>query len=161
MARILIADDGELIRASLRAALSRRHDWIVCGEAANGRQAVLMAAQLSPDLIILDFAMPMLDGMQAAQEILKIIPKVPVVLWTLHKSSQLDLEAAKAGIRKVFSKSEDSSKLIAGVEELLSQTTTSLGPLRLSEERPSEISPVEVSGVPPTRVPRKPVVPES
>ena len=155
MARILIADDAEQVRTCLRAAVSQRQDWIICGEAANGRQAVLMAAQLSPDLIVLDFAMPMLDGIQAAQEILKATPVVPIVLYTLHKNPQLDLEAAKAGIRKVFSKSEDFRLVIAGIEELLSLAATSPGPLRLGEGNPTEVSSAERPIIPPAQLPRK------
>jgi chemotaxis response regulator CheB len=63
MAKILIADDSMLIRPMLGAALSARGDWTICGEAANRRQAVLLALQLRPDLIILDFFMPMLSGL--------------------------------------------------------------------------------------------------
>jgi CheY-like chemotaxis protein len=100
--KILIADDSEFLRTHLRSFL-QRPDWVVCGEAANGRRAVLMASQLKPDLIVLDFAMPMINGIQAAEEILKTTPRVPIVLYTLHKNPQLDLDATKVGISKVIS----------------------------------------------------------
>ncbi len=74
-ARILIADDSEFLRTHLRAFL-QRPGWVVCGEGANGRQAVLMASQLKPDAIVLDFVMPMVNGMEAAREILKAMPGV-------------------------------------------------------------------------------------
>lgn len=128
MVRILIADDSEILRTHLRALL-QLPDWVLCGEASNGRQAVLMASHLKPDVIVLDFAMPMLNGIEAAQEILKALPSVPIVLYTLHKSPQLERDAIEAGIRKVISKGEDSNALIAGLQELLAVGRTALGPL--------------------------------
>ena len=119
MPKILIADDTEVIRTQLKIILSQPAGWIVCGEATNGQQAVLMASQLKPDLIVLDFLMPMLNGLQAAEEILKSTPAVPIVLYTLHKVLQLDLEAKRIGVRKAISKSDGSDALIACVEELL------------------------------------------
>jgi DNA-binding NarL/FixJ family response regulator len=106
MAKILIADDSTLIRPMLGAALSARGDWTICGEAANGRQAVLLALQLRPDLIILDFFMPMLSGLQAAEQILKMMPLVPIVLYTMHDNAQVEAEARRIGIRKVISKAK-------------------------------------------------------
>ncbi len=88
-----------------------------------------MASHLKPDVIVLDFAMPMLNGIEAAQEILKALPSVPIVLYTLHKSPQLERDAIEAGIRKVISKGEDSNALIAGLQELLAVGRTALGPL--------------------------------
>jgi DNA-binding NarL/FixJ family response regulator len=118
MARILIADDSEFLRTHLREFL-QRPGWFLCGEAANGRQAVLMASQLKPDVIVLDFAMPMLNGIGAAREILKVLPSVPIVLYTLHRNPQLERDAIEAGIRKVISKGEGSDALIASLQELL------------------------------------------
>jgi CheY-like chemotaxis protein len=131
--KILIADDSEFLRTHLRSFL-QRPDWVVCGEAANGRQAVLMASQLKPDLIVLDFAMPMLNGIQAAQEILKTPPRVPIVLYTLHKNPQLDLDATKVGISKVISKSDNANSLISSLEELLARTSAPPRSITLTEE---------------------------
>jgi CheY-like chemotaxis protein len=100
MARILIADDNAAMRASLGALLAGE-GWSVCGEAADGRQAVEMAAQLVPDLIILDLAMPVLDGLHAAVEILSADPTRPILLYTLHNSGVIEVKAKKAGIREV------------------------------------------------------------
>jgi DNA-binding NarL/FixJ family response regulator len=72
--KILIADDSPLIRSKLAATLSTRGDWIVCGQAADGREAVMLAVEQKPDFIILDFSMPMLSGILAAAEILKVMP---------------------------------------------------------------------------------------
>jgi len=127
VAKILIADDNEPLRTFLKATLSEHSGWSICGEAANGRQAVLMAIQSKPDLVVLDLSMPMLNGLEAAAEILKILPNVPIVLYTLHKGAQLDLEAKKIGVCKVLSKDEGQLELIAGLEELLGRGDSSLG----------------------------------
>lgn len=129
MRSILIADDNEGLRKSLKAALPQNRGWRVCGEATNGLQAVLMTGELKPDVIILDQAMPFLGGIGAAVEILKTMPGVPIVLFTLHQSTQMEAEATKAGIRKVISKTEGIDRLLTCLEELvreaapLAQTT--------------------------------------
>src|ERR1700722_754204 len=98
MVKILIADDSELVRSKLADALSTHADWSICGQAANGRKAVLQALDLSPDLILLDFSMPMLSGLQAAEEILKLMPLVPVVLYTVYDETHRATESMKTGI---------------------------------------------------------------
>jgi DNA-binding NarL/FixJ family response regulator len=124
MPKILIADDNEEIRKLLSTVLSQDQNWNVCGQAANGRQAVLLAHQLKPDLIILDIAMPMLDGLHATVEILKHAPAVPIILYTLFKTDQIDLEGKKAGARKVLSKTEPVESLLESVRELLGPAST-------------------------------------
>jgi DNA-binding NarL/FixJ family response regulator len=122
MVKILIADDSELIRSKLADALSTHSDWSICGQAANGRKAVLQALDLRPDLILMDFSMPMLSGLQAAEEILKLMPFVPVVLYTVYDDAQMEAEAEKIGICKVISKSR-SENLVAELEAILGKTT--------------------------------------
>jgi CheY-like chemotaxis protein len=117
MFRILIADDSDDARVFIRAAIATR-GWTVCGEATNGRQAVLMASQLKPDLIILDLSMPMLTGLEATREILRAIPGQPIILFTLHASPQLNTAAANVGARKVVSKSEGLNALVDAIEKI-------------------------------------------
>jgi DNA-binding NarL/FixJ family response regulator len=93
--RILIADDQEMVRKMLRALLETHTDWQVCAEAANGLEAVQKAAELKPDAIILDLAMPEMDGLHAAREILSNSPTLPILLHTNHAFSTLALEAKK------------------------------------------------------------------
>jgi DNA-binding NarL/FixJ family response regulator len=118
--RILIADDQEMVRKMLRALLETHADWQVCAEAANGLEAVRKAAELKPDAIILDLAMPEMDGLQAAREILSNAPAVPILLHANHAFSSLALEAKKNGIREVINKSVSEQELISTVEALLS-----------------------------------------
>jgi DNA-binding NarL/FixJ family response regulator len=116
--RILIADDHEWVLRGLRTLLGANSGWEICGDAADGREAVAKAIELSPDLIVMDLAMPGLDGLGAAQEIRKLLPSVPVVLNTLYGTAELHWEAAKHGVQRVVEKSEPGA-LIAALEELL------------------------------------------
>ena len=119
--RILIADDSEIIRASVRALLEAQDGWSICGEAGDGQEAMAMAEELRPDLIILDLAMPVMTGLQAAAAILKKEPDVPIILYTMHESKEIDLEAKKAGARMVIAKSDSTEILLQGIQELLAQ----------------------------------------
>lgn len=76
----------------------------MCGEADNGRIAVEKVKELHPDVVILDFAMPVMNGLEAARQIARIAPEVSVLLFTLHDSSDLRREAQAAGIKEVISK---------------------------------------------------------
>jgi DNA-binding NarL/FixJ family response regulator len=115
--QILIADDHEAVREGLRALLRAYSSWEIC-DATDGQEAVAKATELRPDLIILDYAMPGLDGLSAAKQIHELLPTVPIVLHTLYASTELNLAANKYGIRRVVDKK--SGALISAVEELLS-----------------------------------------
>ncbi|HTE89570.1 MAG TPA: response regulator transcription factor [Terriglobales bacterium] len=116
--RIMIVDDSPLVRQRLRDLLQQHPDWEVCGEAANGQDAITRAAELSPDVIVLDFLMPGMNGMQAAREIGKVIPDVPILMFTTYLSQQLVEEARNVGIRGAVAKS-DARYVIDGLEALL------------------------------------------
>jgi NarL family two-component system response regulator LiaR len=102
--RILIVDDSEVFRGGLRTMVEAQTDWEVCGEAADGVQAIQKTRQLAPDLIIIDLVMPRMSGIDAAIEILKEFPGVPIVLLTLYLTSQLIEQAGNIGIRATVSK---------------------------------------------------------
>src|SRR5258706_12683406 len=102
--RILIADDHESVLRMVRALLEANPDWKVCGEAVDGEQAVAMTLELRPDVIVLDLAMPRMNGLSAALEISKSLPSAPIILHTLYGSPQVVCEAQKYGIRKVVEK---------------------------------------------------------
>ena len=89
MARILIADDNPHVRHAMRILLEHHPEWQVCGEAVDGRDAVSKAKQLSPDLVVLDFLMPGLNGLEAAREIHKSVPGVRMLMCTMYLSPQL------------------------------------------------------------------------
>jgi DNA-binding NarL/FixJ family response regulator len=98
--------------------LQQHSEWEVCGEASNGRDALEKVQLMKPDLIVLDFLMPGMDGLQTAREIGKLVPSVPILMFTMHLSKQLVEEARNVGIRGAVPKS-DASRIIAGVEALL------------------------------------------
>ena len=106
MTRILIADDSPPVRRGLRTLLGLNSDWQVCGEAVDGADAVEKAHQLAPDLILMDFSMPRMDGVQAAREIAKSGTDTPILLFTLNLSTQIMEMARNAGFRGAISKSE-------------------------------------------------------
>jgi DNA-binding NarL/FixJ family response regulator len=126
MLKILIADDSEVVRRLAKAALSGVNGWTLCGEAADGQQAVLLAHELKPDIMVMDLAMPLMDGLNAAREILKFAPELPIVLYTLHKTPEIELEAKKTGIRAVIAKSAEIETLLGAIRELTPITAAAL-----------------------------------
>jgi DNA-binding NarL/FixJ family response regulator len=124
VAEILIVDDSAVLRKSIRSCIEQNADWHVCGEAENGQVAVEKVRGLHPDLVILDFAMPVMNGLDAAREITTIAPSTPLVLFTMHASIQILREAKAAGITHVLSKSEGGpDNLIASLHALLDRPT--------------------------------------
>jgi len=119
VARILIADDHELIRRGLVAELSDRAEWTVVAEAANGRQAVKLAAELTPDIAILDLTMPELNGLDATREIRAATPGTRILIVTAHESEQLVREVLAAGAMGYVLKSDAGRALVQAVDALL------------------------------------------
>lgn len=130
--RILIADDHQVILRGVRALLRANPGWEICGEAVDGREAVTKAIELRPDLVVLDYAMPSLDGLSAAKEIHQLLPTVPIVLHTLYGTTEVELAANRYGIRRVVGKAKRGA-LISAVEELLN-TDAALQPDAISDE---------------------------
>ena len=117
--RILIADDHEVVRRGIAAQISQRPDWEVVAEATNGRDAVTLALDLKPDLIVLDLTMPELNGLAAATRILASWPQARIVILTVHESEQLVREVLAAGARGYVLKSDAGRILMAALETLL------------------------------------------
>lgn len=120
--RILVVDDSQTMRQSLRHLLERHPHWTVCGEASDGREAVKKAEQVGPDVIVLDFQMPEMNGLDAARSITRRLPRVPILMVSIHMSPQLADEARKVGIRGVCAKS-DVFCVVEAVETLLNNGT--------------------------------------
>jgi DNA-binding NarL/FixJ family response regulator len=102
--KLLIVDDNALVRRLVRAFLERDRTWEVCGEAENGEEGVRKVRELQPDAVILDLQMPVMNGLEAAREIHLIAPNTAMVMFTMHSSPQLLLEARAVGISDVLSK---------------------------------------------------------
>jgi DNA-binding NarL/FixJ family response regulator len=103
--RILVADDSAMIRKCLCRIFEIEEDYDICAEAVNGEEAIALAKQHKPDLIVLDFQMPVMNGIEAAYELKRIMPDVPIILFTLHadtikysigQDSPIDLVVAKS-----------------------------------------------------------------
>jgi DNA-binding NarL/FixJ family response regulator len=114
--RILIADDRESMRNALRRLFVLRPNWEICGEDEDGHEAVSKANELRPDMIVLDFKMPLANGLQAAQEIGRNLPTTPIVMYTLYKDAQLESVARLAGVRRVVAKEDGVQGLLGAIE---------------------------------------------
>jgi DNA-binding NarL/FixJ family response regulator len=108
---VLIVDDHEAIRRTLRVRIEELPEFSVCGEAVNGVDAVEKAQLLSPSLVILDFAMPEMNGLEAATALRFMLPGAKLYLLTAHSNRELELAARDAGIDAVYSKYDDLSAL--------------------------------------------------
>jgi DNA-binding NarL/FixJ family response regulator len=116
--RILVADDHELVRRGLCQTLRSRPEWTVCGEAADGREAVALARALVPDVVIMDLTMPGLNGLDATRSILKTAPETGILILTMHESEQLMHEVVRSGARGFVLKSDAGHVLLDAVEAL-------------------------------------------
>ena len=117
--RILVADDHESVRKGVCVILGTRGDIEVCGEAANGREAIDKALELKPDLIILDVTMPIVSGIDAAEMIRKTLPSVPILFLSMHQGRQIIAEAKRIGVRGYVKKSDAAATLLNAVDALL------------------------------------------
>ena len=115
--RILLADDHPVVRQGFRALLERE-GFEVVGEASDGREAARLAQALRPDLAVLDIAMPMLNGVDAAREVLKASPQTKPILLTVHTEDQYILEALEAGIRGYVVKTQAMEDLVQAIREV-------------------------------------------
>lgn len=118
MLRILLADDHDLTRAGLRYLLEKRKDWTVCGEASNGRMAVELAEGLRPDVAIFDMSMPELNGVEATRQILKKLPRLKVLIYTMHETERIIVDALDAGASGIVLKSDAGENMALAVESI-------------------------------------------
>jgi DNA-binding NarL/FixJ family response regulator len=117
--RILIADDHALIRRGVRDLLEARSGWRVVGEACTGTDAVRKAVEMRPDIAILDFSMPEMNGPQAAAQIAEKAPEVGVVVLTMHDSEQVMREVLQTGARALVLKSDADRDLLEAIEAVV------------------------------------------
>ena len=118
--KILIVDDSPVIRRAIRSSIQEHTNWVVCGEAENGKVAVTFVEELRPQLVILDLSMPLMNGLEAAREISRIAPGTQIIMFTLHDSESIEREALRVGIRHVFSKANGfGDALLQAMREML------------------------------------------
>src|SRR5260370_23116593 len=104
MTKILIVDDSAQVRMARRMCLRMNKDWIVCGEAENGRAAVELAARVKPDFLLLDYSMPEMNGLESARMLSALVPECAILMFAGFATPQLTELAKAAGVRAVLSK---------------------------------------------------------
>jgi DNA-binding NarL/FixJ family response regulator len=115
---ILIVDDDKRVRDVLRSFVESRTHFDVCGEAVNGIDAIEKARTLHPDLIVMDLSMPVMNGLEAGAVLKAMLPKVPIVMYTVRDTAGMKVQALAAGVRAVVQK-HDTDGLAGHLHELL------------------------------------------
>lgn len=115
MIRVLIADDHTIVRSGIRLLLENEPDIEVVGEALDGAQAVDLIATLRPDLVLMDIAMPVLDGLEATRQIKTSFPEIQILVLTMHRSEEYFFEILKAGASGYLLKGADPSDLVKAI----------------------------------------------
>ena len=116
--RILIADDHDVMRQGTQFVVERHPGWEVCGFASTGREAVTKAADIEPDIVIMDMTMPELNGLDAAIQIKRCAPKTEILMFTGHATDELIREVFEAGVKSFISKAEAHTHLVEAIESL-------------------------------------------
>ena len=118
MTRILIADDHELVLSGLRAILEAHPNWEVVAEASDGKEAVAKAIETRPDVAVIDYSLPLANGIEATRKICARLPRTEVLIFTMHDNETLIQELLKAGARGYLLKSDARRYLIGAIESL-------------------------------------------
>ena len=116
--RILIADDHDVMRDGTRSLIERQPGWEVCGLAATGREAVAQAIELQPDIVIMDMSMPELNGLDAAVQIRRRLPRTEILMFTAHETEDLVREVFEAGAKSFIYKSDAHEFLVDAIQSL-------------------------------------------
>jgi len=130
--RILIADDHEVVRSGLRTVVEAQPGWTVVAEASDGRDALAKALDTKPDVAIIDYSLPLLNGAEVTRQIRARVPAVEVLIFTMHDSDSLLADILAAGARAYLLKSDANQYLIAAVASLANHKPFFTG--RISEQ---------------------------
>lgn len=122
MRTVLVVDDSAEVRQRVCEIFTQEADFEVCGQAANGKEAVAKALELKPSLIVIDLSMPVLDGLSAIRILKELMPVVPFILYTAHEVAMVRGAALEAGAAEVISKSEMAGVLVARARALTQGT---------------------------------------
>jgi DNA-binding NarL/FixJ family response regulator len=140
--RLLIADDSYLVRETIKNVLAGRSDITVCGEASNGLEAVEKTRTLKPDLILLDLAMPEMNGAETASVLKMTVPGVRIILFTMYSDNVGSYLTSAVGIDAVLSKPDGMTALLDAVEGALAPTSTLIEEERSLSKSAETISPL-------------------
>jgi DNA-binding NarL/FixJ family response regulator len=119
MPKVLVVDDHAFIRRGVQAILQTVPEWEMCGEADNGKDAVRLAGELKPEVIVMDVSMPGLNGIEATRSICRNNPETKVVLLTLHESDELLRNGFQAGARGYLMKSDAEEELVKALRVVI------------------------------------------
>jgi DNA-binding NarL/FixJ family response regulator len=122
--RILIVDDSAQIRRSLRWVIEQDLGWEVCGEAANGAEGVSAATELKPDVVVLDLSMPVMNGIEAARQLRKLMPETHLLVFTSYPAPCTEEAARSVGIEAFVAKSDGTTTLIQSLQRLAETAPT-------------------------------------
>jgi LuxR family maltose regulon positive regulatory protein len=123
MPRVLVVDDHAVIRRGVQGILSTYPEWDLCGEADNGQDAIRLAGELAPEVIIMDVSMPGMNGLEATRIIHEVLPETKVLLLTLHSSSEFVRSAFRAGARGYVLKSDAENELVRALNVVIGEGT--------------------------------------
>ena len=118
---VLIVDDNAYIRQALCDLFKREADFEICGEAENGKEAIAKARELHPDLIVLDLSMPVMNGLDAARELKRLMPTVSLIMYGAFGDRLVEQQAHLVGISELVSKSQPAAILVNKARSLLYQ----------------------------------------
>lgn len=116
--RVMLVDDHEVVRQGVRALIESVPDWTLCGEAAGGEEALSAAPELKPDVIVLDVSMPRISGLDLILQLKRLLPRVKILVLTMHDSERIVAQALRAGARGYLLKSGSGDKLIDAITAL-------------------------------------------
>lgn len=123
MPRVLIVDDHAVIRRGVQGILSTYSEWDLCGEADNGQDAIRLAGELAPEVVIMDVSMPGMNGLEATRIMHDVLPETKVLLLTLHSSSEFVRSAFRAGARGYVLKSDAENELVRALNVVIGEGT--------------------------------------
>jgi DNA-binding NarL/FixJ family response regulator len=126
MIRIVLADDHEIVRAGLRGILARQDNWIVCGEASTGVEAVSKVVELKPDIVILDITMPVMSGIEAAVRIRQLAPSTKILILSMHDAVLMANVLSLAAPDAYLSKTTANDDLVGTITALVNKQPASL-----------------------------------
>jgi DNA-binding NarL/FixJ family response regulator len=127
--RILIADDHDVVRSGLRSILESHEGWNVVGEAENGRDAITLIVEKVPDVAIVDYSLPLINGVEVTRSVKARQLATEVLIFTMHDSDELVKESFKAGAKAFLLKSDAGRLLVAAVESLVLHKPFLTGPV--------------------------------
>jgi DNA-binding NarL/FixJ family response regulator len=116
--RLMLVDDHEIVRRGIRALVTTRPEWVVVGEASDGMEAIRIAEEVQPDLVVLDISMPKVSGLDVIIQLKKLLPKIEILVLTMHESERVMAQALRAGARGYLLKTESGNKLLEALTAL-------------------------------------------